>query len=44
LGRESRIRQSIFLSLHTNIGIAFQATLRLLLTLFSVDYTMNIAW
>jgi hypothetical protein len=43
LGREYRIRQSIFLSPHTNIGIAFQATLRLWRTLFSVAYTMNIA-
>ena len=44
LDRESRTRQSIFLSLHTNIGTAFQATLRLWLTLSWVAYTMNMAW
>jgi hypothetical protein len=43
-GRASRIHQSIFLSRHTNIGIVFQAALRLWLTLFSVDCTMNIVW
>lgn len=43
LGRETRIRPSIFLSHHKNIGIAFQVTLRLWRTLFSVDYTVNIA-
>jgi hypothetical protein len=44
LGRESRIRQSIFLSLHTNIGIVYRLTLRLWRTLFSVDCTTNMAY
>jgi hypothetical protein len=44
LGQGSQIRQPIVLSLRTNTGIAFQATLGLLQTLFSVAYTMNIAW
>ena len=44
LGREFRTHQPIFLSHHKNIGIAYRLTLRLWLTLFSVEYTMNIAW
>ena len=44
LGQESWTRKSIFLSRHTTIGIVFLVTLRLSLILFSVDFTMYIAW
>jgi len=38
------LRQSIFLSLHRNIGIVFRTILWLWPTLCWVDYTMNIDW
>ena len=44
LGQESLIHQLTSLSHHKNIDTAFRATLRLRLSLSSVDYTTNIAW
>ena len=42
--REFQTHPARYPSNQTNIGTTFLATLRLLLTLFSVDYTTNIAW
>jgi hypothetical protein len=42
--RAFQIHPRPFQSHHTNIGTLFLATSRSQLTLFSVDYTMNMAW